>query len=95
MRLPVVDGDDTAVDEAATFEMVDTNTGLIEPMRTEDDHQGRGLARHVLTSGINRLFDYGAGRVKIAWDPNNTPAHRLYTSVGFGPARECAVVSRP
>lgn len=72
-----------------------TRTGLIEPMRTEDDHQSRGLARHVLTTGINRLFDLGADRVKIAWDPANTPAHKLYTSVGFGPARECAVVSRP
>jgi len=26
-----------------------TDTGLVEPMRTEDDHQRRGLARHVLT----------------------------------------------
>lgn len=95
LDLVVVDGDDTVAAYGLFWFDPETNTGLIEPMRTEDDHQGRGLARHVLTSGINRLFDHGAGRVKIAWDPNNTPAHRLYTSVGFGPARECAVVSRP
>lgn len=72
-----------------------TATGLVEPMRTEDDHQGRGLARHVLTSGLNLLFDAGAERVKIAWDPKNGPAQTVYTGVGFVPDRECALVSRP
>lgn len=28
-----------------------TSVGLVEPMRTEHDHAGRGLARHVLTTG--------------------------------------------
>ena len=32
-----------------------TATGLVEPMRTEDDHQRRGLARHVLTAGVDLL----------------------------------------
>lgn len=95
LDLLVVDGDDRVAAYGLFWFDPETRTGLIEPMRTEDDHQGRGLARHVLTSGINRLFDAGAGQVKIAWDPGNTPAHKLYTSVGFGPPRKYAGVSRP
>ena len=33
----------------------ETATGLVEPMRTEDDHQRRGLARHILTTGLDLL----------------------------------------
>ena len=73
----------------------ETATGLVEPMRTEEEHQRRGLAGHILTSGLNRLFDLGARRVKIAWDPKNEAAHRLYTDVGFNEPRECVLVSQP
>lgn len=72
-----------------------SSTGLVEPMRTEDEHQGRGLARHILTVGINKIFDAGAARVKISWDPANAPANKLYTDVGFKDPRRCVVVSRP
>lgn len=72
-----------------------TSTGLVEPMRTEDAHQRRGIARHLLTAGIERLAAAGAGRIKIAWDPGNPGANRLYPSVGFAAARECLVLSRP
>lgn len=95
LDLVVLDGDNTAAAYGLFWFDPVTATGLVEPMRTEDEHQGRGLARHVLTTGINRLFDAGADRVKIAWEPKNTPAHRLYTSVGFGSPRWCAVVTRP
>ncbi len=37
-----------------------TSTGLVEPMRTEEDHQRRGLARHLLTAGVERLSNAGA-----------------------------------
>ena len=72
----------------------ETATGLVEPMRTEEDHQRRGLARHVLTAGLNRLFDAGASRVKIAWKTDNPASSALYTEVGFKNVRECAVASR-
>ena len=39
-----------------------TATGLVEPMRTEDEHQRRGLARHVLTAGVDLLARAGARR---------------------------------
>lgn len=95
LDLVVLDGDARAAAYGLFWLDPETRTGLVEPMRTEDEHQSRGLARHVLTAGINRLFDAGAERVKIAWDPKNTPAHKLYTSVGFGSPRECATVTRP
>jgi RimJ/RimL family protein N-acetyltransferase len=56
-------------------------------MRTEDDHQGRGLARHVLTAGIDRLARAGATRIKICFEPDNAASRRLYASVGFEPNR--------
>ena len=72
----------------------ETSTGLVEPMRTEDDHQRRGLARHVLTAGINLLVDAGADRIKICFEPDNPASRDLYLSVGFEPVKQCAVVSR-
>jgi GNAT superfamily N-acetyltransferase len=72
----------------------ETATGLVEPMRTEDDHQRRGLARHVLTAGIDLLADAGAERIKICFAPNNPAAKGLYLSVGFEPVKETAVFSR-
>ena len=71
-----------------------TATGLVEPMRTEDAHQRRGLARHVLTAGINLLAEAGADRIKIAYFPDNPAARTLYTDVGFKVGRPCAVVTR-
>jgi ribosomal protein S18 acetylase RimI-like enzyme len=72
-----------------------TATGLVEPMRTEDDHQRRGLARHILTTGIDRLADAGAERVKICFEPDNAAARNLYVSVGFEPVRRTAVFVGP
>ena len=71
-----------------------TATGLVEPMRTEDSFQRRGLARHVLTAGLDLLAKAGAERIKIAFSPDNVPAARLYKDVGFLSVRPCAVVSR-
>lgn len=64
-----------------------TGTGLVEPMRTEDDHQRRGLARHVLTAGVDRLAAAGAERIKICYEPDNPASGHLYRDVGFRPVR--------
>lgn len=71
-----------------------TATGLVEPMRTEDDHQRRGLARHILTAGIDLLAKAGAERVKICYEPDNPASGGLYLSVGFEPVRQTVVFSR-
>jgi RimJ/RimL family protein N-acetyltransferase len=69
----------------------ETATGLVEPMRTEDEHQQRGLARHVLTTGIALLAEAGAERIKICFEPHNPASSQLYLSVGFEPVNETDV----
>ncbi len=70
-----------------------TATGLVEPMRTEDGHQRRGLARHLLTAGLDRLAEAGATRVKICYEPDNPASGRLYLSVGFEQDRQTVIFS--
>ncbi len=85
-------------DEVAAYGLFwfdpETATGLVEPVRTEDDHQRRGLARHILTAGIDLLAEAGAGRIKICFEPDNPAAKGLYLSVGFVPVRQTAVFAR-
>ena len=64
-----------------------TRTGLVEPMRTEDAHQRRGLARHLLTFGLRRLIDLGAVRVRISWEADNPASSAFYPDVGFVPTQ--------
>ncbi len=77
----------------------ETRVGLAEPMRTDDDHQRRGVARHVLTCGIDLLVRAGAERIKICFEPSNPASSHLYVSVGFEPARHndmmCGPTSKP
>lgn len=63
-------------------------------MRTKDDHQRRGLARHVLTTGIDLLAEAGAARIKICYEPDNPASEGLYLSVGCEPDRQTVVYSR-
>jgi len=60
-----------------------TGVGLVEPMRTEAAYQGLGLARHVLTTGSDRLAAHGCSRLKVSYLPGNEAARRLYLGVGF------------
>jgi predicted N-acetyltransferase YhbS len=56
-----------------------TKVGLVEPMRTEDAHQRRGIATHILTSGLDRLAGHGCQRLKVGNDLG------LYLRAGFEP----------
>lgn len=71
-----------------------TLTGLVEPMRTEGDHQRRGLARHLLTTGVDLLAAAGAERIKVCYDPANPASGVLYRSVGFEPVRQTTTYTR-
>ncbi len=71
-----------------------TATGVVEPMRTHDDHQRRGLARHILTAGVELLAQAGAERISIAFHPDNPASGHLYRSVGFEPHRQTDLWSR-
>ena len=61
-----------------------TEVGLVEPMRTEDAYQRRGLARALLTEGLDRLAERGARRLKVGY--GTEAARALYVGAGFQPA---------
>lgn len=58
-----------------------TKVGLVEPMRVEDAYQRRGLARALLTEGVDRLARRGARRLKVGFATD--AARALYTGTGF------------
>ena len=60
-----------------------TQVGLVEPVRVEDDFQRQGLARTMLSAGIDRLVTRGAQRVKISYE--TVAAAAVYQGVGFRP----------
>jgi predicted N-acetyltransferase YhbS len=67
-----------------------TGVGLVEPMRTEEAYQGRGIASHVLAAGLERLAARGCRRLKVSNDLG------LYLRAGFRPlpAATAAVYAR-
>jgi GNAT superfamily N-acetyltransferase len=72
----------------------ETATGLVEPMRTEAGHQRRGLARHLLATGIDLLAQAGAKRIKLCFRPDNPAARELYLGADFEPDKQTAVMCR-
>ena len=58
-----------------------TKVGLVEPMRVEDAYQRRGLARAMLTAGLDRLAERGARRLKVGYGTD--VARALYLGAGF------------
>ncbi len=58
-----------------------TEVGLVEPMRVEDAYQRRGLARALLTAGVDRLARRGARRLKVGFGTD--VARGLYVGAGF------------
>jgi predicted N-acetyltransferase YhbS len=60
-----------------------TAVGLVEPVRVEDGYQRRGLARAMLTAGLDRLAAKGAKRLKISYESDAAGA--VYKGVGFRP----------
>jgi GNAT superfamily N-acetyltransferase len=60
-----------------------TEVGLVEPMRVEDAYHRRGLARAMLTEGLERLAARGARRLKVGY--GTEAARALYVGAGFRP----------
>jgi len=94
LDLLMLDRDDNHAAHGLFWYDPTTATGLVEPMRTEDDHQRRGLARHILTTGIDLLAEAGAVRIKICFEPDNPASRGLYLSVGFEPVKQTDVLAR-
>jgi len=61
-----------------------TGVGLVEPMRTEDAFQRRGIASHLLAAGLAKLAQRGCERLKVSSD---LP---LYLRAGFRPDASAA-----
>jgi GNAT superfamily N-acetyltransferase len=52
---------------------------------TRPDAQRQGLARYLLRRSIDALLDRGYERLRLIVTEGNTPAQRLYASLGFRP----------
>ena len=57
--------------------------GLFEPVATRPDFQGQGLGKAVMAEGMRRMKAAGMNRAVLGFDPNNTAALALYSSLGF------------
>ena len=71
-----------------------TGVGLVEPMRVEDRHAGRGVAGALLRAGLERLAARGCTRLKVSHAVGNLPAERLYHGAGFRTDRRVRVLVR-
>lgn len=58
-----------------------TRIGLVEPVRVEDAHSGRGVAKAVVGAGLRRLAGRGATSLRVGWQSEQ--AHGLYRSLGL------------
>lgn len=45
-----------------------TGVGMLEPMRVNDAYQRQGLAKALLTSGLDRLAERGTPRIRVTFD---------------------------
>jgi ribosomal protein S18 acetylase RimI-like enzyme len=61
----------------------DARVGEFEPVGTHPDHQRRGLARALLTWGLDRYADRGARVVQVYSDASNPASEALYEAIGF------------
>jgi GNAT superfamily N-acetyltransferase len=85
--LAVLAPDDTVAGYALFWPDPVTGVGLVEPVRIEEAHGGRGLGQHLLDAGLRGLTARGCARLKVSVEPLNTPAVRLYTGAGFATSR--------
>ena len=57
--------------------------GIISMIGIEPTYRGQGLSKPVLLAGMSYLLSQGVEYVKLDVDSQNTPAVKLYLSVGF------------
>jgi len=69
-----------------------TRVGLVEPMRVEEGYRRRGLARAMLTEGLNRLAGRGTRRLKVVY--GSDVARSLYVGAGFQATSVSSTYSR-
>ena len=62
-----------------------TGVGLVEPVRVEDEHAGRGIGYAMISAGLDRMARAGATMLKIGWESER--AAELYGRLGFAGVR--------
>ena len=63
---------------------METNTrGVIGMIGVVPDYRGRGISRTILLASMEHLRSLDVADIGLQVDGSNTPATRLYTSVGF------------
>lgn len=91
--------------ETDTGEKAATATAFYEPRDPEgcgwlhwiavkQEHQGKGLARPLISHVLNRLVELHYAKIKIPTQTTSWVAVRLYLSFGFRPVPKNAVTSR-
>jgi GNAT superfamily N-acetyltransferase len=93
LDLAVEDADGTLAGYALFWFDPTTLVGLLEPMRVNDDFQRRGLARLLLTNGLDRLARKGARRLKVGFQSG--AAGNLYLGAGFVQTSVDRLLTRP
>jgi predicted N-acetyltransferase YhbS len=69
-----------------------TRVGLVEPMRVEEDYQRRGIARALLSAGLERLAQRGARGLKVSYATDI--ARALYIGAGFHETSTSTIYNR-
>jgi mycothiol synthase len=62
--------------------------GVIGMIGVSPDYRGRGISSGILLAGMEYLRSLDVADIRLEVDGSNTPAVRLYTSVGFEKAGE-------
>lgn len=57
--------------------------GIISMIGIDPHYRGKGLSQIILTAGINKLNELSLDGISLHVDSNNSPAIKLYQSVGF------------
>ncbi len=69
-----------------------TAIGVIEPFRTENLFQKKGVGKALLTYSISKLRNRGAKTIKVAFETRNSAAQKLYSQISGLPcvkSRKC------
>lgn len=81
LDLEIVSADGDAAGYALFWVDPVTGVGLVEPMRVEEAFQRRGIARALLSAGLDRMAQRGASRFKVGFITD--AARSLYVGAGF------------
>lgn len=82
LDLAVLGPDGSVVGYALFWNDPVTGIGMVEPVRVEDEHSGRGIGYAMISAGLDRLARAGSTTLKIGWESDR--AGELYTRLGFG-----------